>query len=166
MSYFSEWNEKIEQASRQGETNQFVRDYYALEQKAYDQILSDPNKHYAGTFSALQAELGFGQQPLIFAGFLEGINSSLKQPLDLDQLVDDSEVSLDIDFEKLLYNMHDAKASWLYGLESWNQVLSPERQAEIAKQFRIEHIAVSNKVGRNEPCPCGSGKKYKTCCGR
>jgi len=25
--------------------------------------------------------------------------------------------------------------------------------------------AVSNKVGRNDPCPCGSGKKYKKCCG-
>ncbi|WP_238322026.1 SEC-C metal-binding domain-containing protein [Komagataeibacter europaeus] len=24
---------------------------------------------------------------------------------------------------------------------------------------------MSTKVGRNEPCPCGSGKKYKTCCG-
>ena len=23
-----------------------------------------------------------------------------------------------------------------------------------------------NKVGRNEPCPCGSGKKYKKCCGK
>ncbi|OQX88703.1 hypothetical protein B6D60_01480 [candidate division KSB1 bacterium 4484_87] len=22
------------------------------------------------------------------------------------------------------------------------------------------------KVGRNDPCPCGSGKKYKKCCGR
>jgi len=22
------------------------------------------------------------------------------------------------------------------------------------------------KVGRNEPCPCGSGKKFKNCCGR
>ena len=25
--------------------------------------------------------------------------------------------------------------------------------------------AVSRKVGRNDPCPCGSGKKYKKCCG-
>ena len=24
----------------------------------------------------------------------------------------------------------------------------------------------SNKIGRNELCPCGSGKKYKKCCGR
>ena len=26
--------------------------------------------------------------------------------------------------------------------------------------------AVSHKVGRNDPCPCGSGKKYKQCCGK
>jgi uncharacterized protein YecA (UPF0149 family) len=25
--------------------------------------------------------------------------------------------------------------------------------------------AVSEKIGRNEACPCGSGKKYKKCCG-
>jgi len=30
------------------------------------------------------------------------------------------------------------------------------------KQIRLEHP----KVGRNEPCPCGSGKKYKKCCGK
>ena len=27
-------------------------------------------------------------------------------------------------------------------------------------------IHAPRKVGRNEPCPCGSGKKYKKCCGR
>ena len=27
-------------------------------------------------------------------------------------------------------------------------------------------IAVTQKVGRNEPCPCGSGKKFKNCCGK
>jgi len=26
-------------------------------------------------------------------------------------------------------------------------------------------VRTSPKVGRNEPCPCGSGKKYKKCCG-
>jgi len=25
--------------------------------------------------------------------------------------------------------------------------------------------AAANKVGRNDPCPCGSGKKFKKCCG-
>ena len=27
-------------------------------------------------------------------------------------------------------------------------------------------VRVAPKPGRNDPCPCGSGKKYKTCCGR
>jgi len=26
-------------------------------------------------------------------------------------------------------------------------------------------VQVAAKVGRNDPCPCGSGKKYKKCCG-
>jgi len=26
-------------------------------------------------------------------------------------------------------------------------------------------ITIARKIGRNEPCPCGSGKKYKKCCG-
>ena len=27
-------------------------------------------------------------------------------------------------------------------------------------------VRTGRKVGRNEPCPCGSGKKYKQCCGK
>ncbi|MDP6438679.1 MAG: SEC-C metal-binding domain-containing protein, partial [Candidatus Brocadiia bacterium] len=45
-----------------------------------------------------------------------------------------------------------------------------EHQREAAhaagERKRIEPIRVELKVGRNEPCPCGSGKKYKQCCGR
>lgn len=36
-------------------------------------------------------------------------------------------------------------------------------------EWRLEndqHRPPSSKVGRNDPCPCGSGKKYKKCCGR
>ena len=29
-----------------------------------------------------------------------------------------------------------------------------------------QKITNKKKVGRNEPCPCGSGKKYKKCCGK
>ena len=29
-----------------------------------------------------------------------------------------------------------------------------------------QKVASSKKVGRNDPCPCGSGKKYKHCCGK
>jgi len=29
----------------------------------------------------------------------------------------------------------------------------------------VEPVMVEKKVGRNDPCPCGSGKKYKNCHG-
>jgi uncharacterized protein len=35
---------------------------------------------------------------------------------------------------------------------------------QVGGQFR-EEAPNFGKVGRNEPCPCGSGKKYKRCCG-
>ena len=39
------------------------------------------------------------------------------------------------------------------------------RQASSGKQQANQPVRVKQKVGRNDPCPCGSGKKYKKCCG-
>jgi len=33
------------------------------------------------------------------------------------------------------------------------------------KSEKISERRIGRKIGRNEPCPCGSGKKYKKCCG-
>jgi hypothetical protein len=41
----------------------------------------------------------------------------------------------------------------------------PAPAQEIRKNEPISPQAVSSKVGRNEPCPCGSNLKYKRCCG-
>ena len=42
--------------------------------------------------------------------------------------------------------------------ESTNQLAEEEQENSMVRQ--------GPKVGRNEPCPCGSGKKYKQCCGK
>jgi preprotein translocase subunit SecA len=48
--------------------------------------------------------------------------------------------------------------------ESGAAQAAAETQGEgAAKVKQIVREAV--KVGRNDPCPCGSGKKYKKCCG-
>ena len=44
----------------------------------------------------------FGMDPVIFAGFLDGINTSLKEELDLDSLDEETELTVEIDFESLL----------------------------------------------------------------
>ena len=101
----------------------------------------------------------------MFAGFLDGANTSLKQEVDLSTLEDTDSVEIVFDTEKLYYNMLSAKAKWLYTLPEWDGVLSLEQRDTILRQWRADHTAVSQKVVRNYPCPCGSGKKYKNCCG-
>jgi hypothetical protein len=40
------------------------------------------------------------------------------------------------------------------------------QEAKHDRQRVLQTPRTSTKVGRNEPCPCGSGKKYKKCCGQ
>ena len=104
---------------------------------------------------------------VLFGGFLDGINESLKQPNPVDTIEADSQVTIDIDLEKLYYNMVAAKAEWLYELPQWNKLLDEDKRKELYKAQKRSMIVVKGKkIGRNDPCPCGSGKKYKFCCGR
>ena len=50
-------------------------------------------------------------------------------------------------------------------ITSYSSSNMQERPKEV-KQTKQQPIHVGKKIGRNEPCPCGSGKKYKHCCGK
>lgn len=145
---------------------EFWDSYYAAEKENYQKILSAKREKLTGTVGELAGE--FGMSPDIFFGFLGGINDSLKNPLDLQAPLEaDSAIDLAIDFEKLYYNMHAAKADWLYNLPEWADILTEEKRRELLKAYRASGVAqAEKKPGRNEPCPCGSGKKYKQCCGK
>jgi preprotein translocase subunit SecA len=45
------------------------------------------------------------------------------------------------------------------------QVAKPTSEGFSGGKSIVRKPVVSSKVGRNDPCPCGSGKKYKKCCG-
>ena len=52
-------------------------------------------------------------------------------------------------------------------LPQWDALLTEERRKELYKaQKKSMTVVKGKKIGRNDPCPCGSGKKYKQCCGR
>ena len=73
----------------------------------------------------------------------------------------------DYDKEKLYYNMVGAKADWLYELPQWDNLLDEAKRKELYKKQKLSGTVIKGKkIGRNEPCPCGSGKKYKNCCGK
>jgi hypothetical protein len=84
-----------------------------------------------------------------------------------DDLIDESFIDLDfvdkqlaLGREEVLSGLQDDRYKLIEDtvgeLESWAAFQPPVRQQPIVKK---------KKVGRNEPCPCGSGKKYKKCCG-
>lgn len=136
----------------------------AFERKG-EQILATPEEPVSGTVTELAQK--YNMELTYFVGFLDGINDSLKNPNPIEEMEADTVVSLDYDKEKLYYNMVAAKADWLYGLEQWDALLTPERRKELYKEQRSSTTVVKPpKIGRNDPCPCGSGKKYKKCCGR
>jgi len=43
---------------------------------------------------------------------------------------------------------------------------APDGAPRQPEQRKLEPVRVEKKVGRNDPCPCGSGKKYKNCHGQ
>lgn len=165
MALYADWLALAEQPRSEMAQQEYWDTYFAAETENYRKILTSGQTVYDGTLSELAAS--FSMEPVVFCGFLDGINSSLTREVELDGLTEESSLHIEIDLEKLYYNMLSAKASWLYGLEEWDAHLSVERRHEITKQYRASQIFVKEQtVGRNDLCPCGSGKKYKKCCGK
>jgi hypothetical protein len=145
--------------------NRFWNVYFELEKNAYAQLLENPDEEVKGTVKELAEKLGMDLMSMI--GFLDGTNDSLIEKTDLESLTEDTVVTLSYDKEVLYKNMVEAKADWLYGLEQWDRIFPKEKQEELYTEQKKAHTVVKGKkIGRNDPCPCGSGKKYKQCCGR
>ncbi|CUX48750.1 SEC-C metal-binding domain-containing protein [Clostridium sp. C105KSO13] len=139
--------------------------YFNIEKEIYEQLLEKPDTEVKGTVKELAGK--YGQEVLTMVGFLDGINDSLKVPNPIETMEETTEVSLAFDKEKLYKNMVDAKADWLYELPQWNEIFDEETRKRLYReQKQSGTIRKEKKIGRNDPCPCGSGKKYKKCCGR
>lgn len=164
MSLLQEWRDTAYSQENPKAEELFWNNYFAIEKGIYEQLLANPTKVVSGTVEKLAAK--YNTTLMIFVGFLDGINDSLKKPNPIEEMEADTKVSIDIDLEKLYFNMIEAKADWLYGLEAWDNLLLEEKRKEIYREQKASGtVRKDKKVGRNDPCPCGSGKKYKKCCG-
>lgn len=166
MALLQEWRDyayRFDDNTKEGQ--QFWLNYFQVEQGIYKKLLANPSEVVTGTVEELAKK--YETTLSLMVGFLDGINDSLKTPNPIETMDKDTSVSLDIDLEKLYYNMVGARAEWLYTLEEWETLITPERRKELYKESKLSTTVVKPaKVGRNEPCPCGSGKKYKQCCGK
>ena len=165
MGLLKEWRDHAYGLDeRTPEGKDFWFNYFQKEKSVYEKILENPKEEVKGTVKELSEKF---DMPLeLMVGFLDGIEESLIKPNGIDEITEDSEVSLLFDPEKLYMNMVDCNAEWLYTLPQWDKIFTEEKRKELYKiQKSSKTIVKPPKVGRNDPCPCGSGKKYKKCCG-
>lgn len=165
MTLYEKWQQLADTQQTQEAQLAYWQEYFAAETENYKKILAEPQKVFSGKLAELAEQ--FDMTPEVFTGFMDGINDSLVCGYEIDKLAEDTDIELKVDFEKLFYNMLDAKAKWLYTLPEWEKILSEEKRKELTRAWRKSgQIVKENKIGRNDPCPCGSGKKYKKCCGK
>lgn len=166
MTLFELWNNYGEDAKERSveEYKKVVENYLGRERDVYAYLLSHTDEIVEGTI----AELGkrFNMNEVEFLGFVDGINTSLVNgEYDLTDFTGESSVRLEFDLKKLYWNMLDAQADWLYNLPQWDELLSKEERQAIKNDYKkSKTVVIGKKIGRNDACPCGSGKKYKQCC--
>ncbi|MBD5531674.1 MAG: SEC-C domain-containing protein [Lachnospiraceae bacterium] len=166
MALLEKWRETAySEKANKGDLQRLWNDYFAKEKDIYAQLLENPDEEVKGTVASLAEK--YGIDIMTMTGFLDGINDSLKEPNPIEEMEEDTEVSLAFDKELLYKNMVGAEADWLYNLEQWESIFDEEKRKELYKeQKQSTTIRKEAKVYPNDPCPCGSGKKYKKCCGK
>ena len=138
--------------------------YFEKEKEIYAQLLKNPDEVVTGTVKELAEK--YDVDIMTMTGFLDGIDDSLVESNPIEEMEEDTQVSLGFDKALLYKNMVAAGADWLYELEEWNDIFDEDtRKALYKEQKSSTTIVEDKKVYPNDPCPCGSGKKYKKCCG-
>ncbi|WP_026476898.1 SEC-C metal-binding domain-containing protein [Alkaliphilus transvaalensis] len=165
MSLHEQWSKIAFEETDQDKVNKFWQEYCEIEKGIYESILGTKETNLVGTLKDLATK--YEVTPVYFMGFIDGVNDSLVEAQDLEALTEDSQLNLQIDLEKLYFNMLAVKADWLYTLPQWDEIFTEEKRKEIKKEYNATKTVVKgDKIGRNDPCECGSGKKYKKCCGK
>ena len=166
MSLLDEWRSTAyDDKADQNKLQQMWSSYFLQEKDIYAELLKNPDEVVKGTVKELADK--YGVTVMVMTGFLDGINDSLKEANPIETMEEDTEVNLGFDKEKLYKNMVAAEADWLYNLPEWNDIYDEETRKRLYKEQKSSTTIVKGeRVYPNDPCPCGSGKKYKKCCGR
>ena len=166
MALLKEWRDvAYSETANKGDLQKLWAAYFEEEKNIYAQLLKNPDEVVKGTVDELADK--YDVSLMSMTGFLDGINDSLKKPNPIEEMEADTKVQLGFDKELLYKNMVAAGADWLYNLEEWNDIFDEEKRKELYKEQKSSMTVVKGeKVYPNDPCPCGSGKKFKKCCGK
>lgn len=166
MALLQQWRDRAyDEKANKGDLQRLWAAYFQKEKEIYMQLLKDPEVVVEGTVKELAEK--YDVDIMTMTGFLDGINDSLKDANPIEEMEEDTRVNLGFEKALLYKNMVAADADWLYGLEEWNDIFDEETRKALYKEQKSSTTIVREpKIYPNDPCPCGSGKKYKKCCGK
>lgn len=166
MALLQQWRDMAySETANKGDLQRLWSAYFQKEKEIYAQLLKNPDEAVKGTVKELADK--YEVDLMTMTGFLDGINDSLQKENPIEEMEEDTEVSLGFDKELLYKNMVAADADWLYNLEEWNEIFDEDKRKDLYReQKESTTVHKDKKVYPNDPCPCGSGKKYKKCCGK
>lgn len=166
MALLKQWRDiAYSETANKADLQRFWAVYFEKEKEIYQEILKTPEQAVKGSVKELAEK--FDVDLMTMTGFLDGINDSLKEANPIEEMEEDTPVNLDYDKELLYKNMVAAEADWLYELEEWNDIFDQDKQKELYREQKSSTTIIKgDKVYPNDPCPCGSGKKYKKCCAK
>ena len=166
MALLQQWRDMAySETANKGDLQRLWSAYFQKEKDIYAILLKNPDEEVKGTVKELADK--YEVDIMTMTGFLDGINDSLKTPNPIEEMEEDTEVSLGFDKELLYKNMVAAGADWLYELPEWEAIFDEDtRKALYKEQKSSTTIVKPANVYPNYSCSCGSGKKYKKCCGK
>ena len=166
MALGKKWRDMAySETANKGDLQRLWSQYFEEEKGIYAQLLKNPDEVVTGTVKELAEK--YDVTIMTMTGFLDGINDSLKEQNPIEEMEEDTVVNLGFEKELLYKNMVAAGADWLYNLEEWEPIFDEEKRKELYKEQKSSTTVVKEeKIYPNDPCPCGSGKKYKKCCGK
>lgn len=166
MALLEQWRKMAyDETVSQDKLQKLWDDYFQEEKGIYEQLLKNPDEVVTGTVKELAEK--YDVTVMTMTGFLDGINDSLIESNPIEEMEEDTKVNLGFDKALLYKNMVAASADWLYNLEEWDDIFDEETRKALYKEQKSSTTIIKEaKVYPNDPCPCGSGKKYKKCCGK
>ena len=166
MALLKTWRDMAySETANKGDLQRLWSAYFQKEKDIYAELLKNPDEEVKLTVKELAEK--YNVDIMTMTGFLDGINESLKEENPIEEMEEDTQVGLLFDKELLYKNMVAAGADWLYELPEWEAIFDEDKRKELYREQKSSTTIVKpEKIYPNDPCPCGSGKKYKKCCGK
>ena len=133
--------------NEQADKNQLQKlwiDYFQKEKEIYQLLLKNPDEEVKGTVKELAEK--YNIDIMTMTGFLDGINDSLKTANPIEDMGEDTVVSLGFDKELLYKNMVAAEADWLYNLEEWNEIFDEDKKKALYKEQKSSTTIVKEEI--------------------